>query len=78
MKGFVLSLNEKAREADAMKKTIGEYQELVSKQNAILGTVKEHRDKLSHLVKQYEEMMKQKKEETKKKNVQIDALNQEV
>ena len=74
MKGFVLSLNEKAREADAMKKTIGEYQELVSKQNAIIGTVKEHRDKLSHLVKQYEEMMKQKK----KKNVQIDALNQEV
>ncbi|KAK8808793.1 hypothetical protein WA538_002302 [Blastocystis sp. DL] len=78
MKGFVLSLNEKAREADAMKKTIGEYQELVSKQNAIIGTVKEHRDKLSHLVKQYEEMMKQKKEETKKKNVQIDALNQEL
>ena len=65
MRGFVLSLNEKAREADAMKKTI-------------IGTVKEHRDKLSHLVKQYEEMMKQKKEETKKKNVQIDALNQEV
>ena len=61
-----------------MKKTIGEYQELVSKQNAIIGTVKEHRDKLSHLVKQYEEMMKQKKGETKKKNVQIDALNQEV
>ena len=61
-----------------MKKTIGEYQEGGGAQNAIIGTVKEHRDKLSHLVKQYEEMMKQKKEETKKKNVQIDALNQEV
>lgn len=78
MKGFVLTLNEKAKEADAMKKAIGEYQELVSKQNAIIGTVKEHRDKLSHLVKQYEEMMKQKKDETKKKNIQIDELNQEV
>lgn len=61
-----------------MRKAIAEYQELVSKQNAIIGTVKEHRDKLSQLVKQYEEMMKQKKEETKKKNIQIDELNQEV
>ena len=41
MKRFILTLNEKAKEAEAMRKAIAEYQELVSKQNAIIGTVKE-------------------------------------
>lgn len=50
----------------------------MEKQGTMITALKEHRDKLSALVKQYEGLMGEKKAELKKKNLRIDELSVEV
>ena len=78
MKGYMQSLAEKAKDAEDLHKAVSEYQKLMEKQGIMITTLKEHRDKLSALVKQYEGLMGEKKAELKKKNIKIDELGVEV
>lgn len=78
MKGYMQSLTEKAKDAEDLHKAVSEYQKLMEKQGIMITTLKEHRDKLSALVKQYEGLMGEKKAELKKKNIKIDELSVEV
>ena len=78
MKGYIDSMAEKAKEAEDLRKAVAEYRALMEKQGTMIITLKEHRDKLSALVKQYEGLMGEKKAELKKKNLRIDELSVEV
>ena len=78
MKGYIDSMAEKAKEAEDLRKAVAEYRTLMEKQGTMIITLKEHRDKLSALVKQYEGLMGEKKAELKKKNLRIDELSVEV
>ena len=68
----------KASEGETYKEAVKEYQALLTKQDTIFKTVKEHRDKLTAMVKQYEQLIADKKAEIKKKNIRIDELQVEV
>ena len=68
----------KASEGETYKEAVKEYQALLAKQDTIIKTVKEHRDKLTAMVKQYEQLISDKKAEIKKKNIRIDELQVEV
>ena len=68
----------KASEGETYKEAVKEYQALLTKQDTIIKTVKEHRDKLTAMVKQYEQLIADKKAEIKKKNIRIDELQVEV
>ncbi|KNB45325.1 hypothetical protein JH06_1034 [Blastocystis sp. subtype 4] len=78
MKGYMDSLAEKAKDAEDLRKAVSEYRTLMEKQGTMITALKEHRDKLSALVKQYEGLMGEKKAELKKKNLRIDELSVEV
>ena len=68
----------KASEGETYKEAVKEYQALLTKQDTIIKTVKEHRDKLTAMVRQYEQLIADKKAEIKKKNIRIDELQVEV
>ena len=68
----------KASEGETYREAVKEYQGLLTKQDEIIRTVKEHRDKLTAMVKQYEQLIADKKAEIKKKNIRIDELQVEV
>ena len=55
MKGYMDSLAEKAKDAEDLRKAVSEYRTLMEKQGTMITALKEHRDKLSALVKQYED-----------------------
>ena len=78
MKGYMDSLAEKAKDAEDLRKAVSEYRTLMEKQGTMITALKEHRDKLSALVKQNEGLMGEKKAELKKKNLRIDELSVEV
>ncbi|KAK8799268.1 hypothetical protein WA171_006015 [Blastocystis sp. BT1] len=78
MKGYMDSLAEKAKDAEDLRKAVSEYRTLMEKQGTMITALKEHRDKLSALVKQYEGLMGEKKAELKKKNLRIDELSVEL
>ena len=63
----------KASEGETYKEVVKEYQALLTKQDTIIKTVKEHRDKLTAMVKQYEQLIADKKAEIKKKNIIIES-----
>ena len=75
---YVTELGEKAKEAEALRQSVKEYKELVGKQNEVIGSFQESRDKLSSIVKQYETVLASRNKDIKEKNKTIDQLSQEV
>ena len=75
---YVTELGEKAKEAETLRQSVKEYKELVGKQNEVIGSFQESRDKLSSIVKQYETVLASRNKDIKEKNKTIDQLSQEV
>lgn len=88
MSTMMKQLNLKAKEGEEMKRIVGEYRELLKKQEEIINSTKKSRDRvpglvwnhtqLNEMVAHYETVLSERNKEIKTKNKRIAEMESEV